>query len=119
MPRVSRGFKARRRRKKILKTARGFFGGRSKLLRTAKDAIRHAWLYQYSHRKLRKREFRRLWNVRIGAASRDRGMSYSRLIHGLKIAGVEINRKMLSEVAIHDPDGFTKIVEVAKSQATA
>ncbi len=118
MPRVKRGFKARRRRNKVLSEARGFVAGRSKLYRTAMDAVRHAWLYQYRHRRERKREFRRLWSVRIGAAARLNGTSYSRLIHGLKLAGVEINRKMLAEVAIHDPDGFTRIAEIASKPAT-
>jgi large subunit ribosomal protein L20 len=117
MPRVKRGFKARRRRKKVLKEARGFVGGRSKLYRTASDAVRRAWSYEYRHRKLRKREFRRLWNIRIGAAARTHGMSYSRLIHGLKVAGVEVNRKMLAEMAVHDPQGFGRVVEMARGQA--
>jgi large subunit ribosomal protein L20 len=119
MPRVKRGYKARRRRKKVLDEAHGYFGGRSKLYRTAMDAVRRAWLYQYRHRKERKREFRRLWNVRIGAAARLHGMSYSRLIHGLKTAGVEINRKMLAEIAIRDPEGFTRIVDLARDRARA
>jgi large subunit ribosomal protein L20 len=116
MPRVKRGFKARRRRKKVLKEARGFVGGRSKLYRTASDAVHRAWSYEYRHRKLRKREFRQLWNIRIGAAARTNGLSYSRLIHGLKLAGVKVNRKMLAEMAIHDPQGFGRVVELARGQ---
>ena len=117
MPRVKRGFKARRRRKKVLKEARGYTGGRSKLYRTAADAVRNALQYQYTHRKLRKREFRRLWNIRIGAAARAHGMSYSTFMHGLRTAGVGLNRKMLAEVAIHDPASFGKVVENARGQA--
>jgi large subunit ribosomal protein L20 len=117
MPRVKRGFKARRRRKKVLKEARGFTGGRGTLYRTAADAVRRAMLFEYRHRKERKREFRRLWNSRIGAAARIHGLSYSRLIHGLKVAGVEINRKMLAEMAVHDPQGFGRVVEMARGQA--
>lgn len=119
MPRVKRGYKTRRRHNKILKESRGFFGGRSKLYRTAMDAVRRAWVYQYRHRKLRKREFRRLWNIRIGAATQERGLSYSRFMHGLKVAGVGMNRKMLAEVAIHDPEGFNSLVDVARAAPTA
>jgi len=119
MPRTKGGFKTRRRRKKILKQARGFVSGRSKLYASATDAVRHAWIYGYRHRKERKRDFRGLWNIRIGAASRALGLSYSRLIHGLKLAGVTINRKMLAEMAIHDAQGFGKMVEIAKAQVAA
>ncbi len=117
MPRVKRGFKARRRRNKVLSEARGFVSRRSKIFTAAVDAVHHAWLYQFRHRKERKREFRRLWNIRIGAAARELGLSYSKLIHGLKVAGVEINRKMLAEMAVHDPTGFGRIVEMARSAA--
>lgn len=114
MPRVRRGYKARRRRKKVLKAARGYFGARSKLWATALEAVHHAWLYQYRHRKEKKRDFRTLWNTRIGAAASEHDFSYSKLIHGLKRAGVSLNRKMLSDIAVADPDGFKSLVEVSR-----
>lgn len=114
MPRVKRGFKARRRRKKILKAAKGFIGGRRRLYRTAKQTVHRAWAYQYRDRKQRKRQFRRLWITRINAAARINGLSYSRMMGGLNKAGVELDRKILAEMAIFDPDGFTKVVDVAR-----
>lgn len=114
--RVKRGFKARRRRKKVLKMAKGFRGARSKLFRTATDAVDKALMYAYRDRKARKRDFRRLWITRINAAARMNNLSYSKFMHGLKLAGVEIDRKVLAELAISDPSGFSKIAELAYEQ---
>ncbi|MGD9252290.1 MAG: 50S ribosomal protein L20, partial [Desulfobacterales bacterium] len=107
--RVKRGFKARRRRKKILKLAKGFRGGRSKLFRTASDAVDKALMYSYRDRRARKRDFRRLWITRINAAARMNNISYSRMMNGLKKAGVELDRKVLADLAISDPVGFSQI----------
>jgi len=115
--RVKRGFKARRRRKKVLKLAKGYRGGRSKLFRTAADSVDKALMYAYRDRKARKRDFRRLWITRINAATRMHDMSYSKFIHGLKKAGVEIDRKVLAELAISDPAGFSRFVEMAAQKA--
>ena len=114
--RVKRGFKARRRRKKVLKLAKGYRGGRSKLFRTAADAVDKALMYAYRDRKARKRDFRKLWIARINAASRMNNLSYSKFIHGLKIAGVELDRKVLAELAISDPTGFSQIARLASEQ---
>lgn len=114
--RVKRGFKARRRRKKVLKLAKGFRGGRSKLYRTAADSVDKALMYAYRDRKVRKRDFRRLWIARINAAVRLNNLSYSKFIHGLKIAGIDLDRKVLAELAISDPPGFSKIAELASQQ---
>ncbi|MEJ2728966.1 MAG: 50S ribosomal protein L20 [Deltaproteobacteria bacterium] len=111
--RIKRGFKARRRRKKILKLAKGFRGGRSKLLRTAADAVDKSLMYAYRDRRQRKRDFRRLWITRINAAARIHKLSYSRLMHGLKLANVDLDRKVLAELAVSDPASFTKVVELA------
>lgn len=116
MPRVRRGFKARRRRNKILKFARGFYGARSRQYASAVEQVHNAWDDAYKHRKAKKRDFRRLWIARIGAAARGFGVSYSKLISGLKHAGVELDRKMLSEIAVVDPGGFRAIVDEAKKQ---
>ena len=114
--RVKRGFKARRRRKKVLKLARGFRGGRSKLFRTAADAVDKALMYAYRDRRVRKRDFRKLWITRINAAVRMHNLSYSKFIHGLKLAGVELDRKVMAELAISDPAGFAKIADLAAQQ---
>jgi len=114
--RVRRGFKARKRRKKVLKLAKGFRGGRSKLFRTAADAVDKALMYAYRDRRVRKRDFRRLWIARINAAARMNNLSYSKFVHGLKIAGVELDRKVLAELAISDPSGFTQIAKLASEQ---
>jgi large subunit ribosomal protein L20 len=114
--RVKRGFKARRRRKKVLKLARGFRGGRSKLFRTAADAVDKALMYAYRDRRVRKRDFRKLWITRINAAVRMHNLSYSKFIHGLKLAGVELDRKVMAELAISDPAGFAKITDLAAQQ---
>jgi len=114
--RVKRGFKANRRRKKILKLAKGYRGGRSKLFRTALNAVDKALMYAYRDRRTRKRDFRRLWIARINAAVRMNNLSYSKFIHGLKLADIEIDRKVLAELAVSDPSGFTKIAELASQQ---
>ena len=114
--RIKRGFKARKRRKKVLKLAKGYRGGRSKLFRTAADAVDKALMYAYRDRRVRKRDFRKLWIARINAATRMNNLSYSKFIHGLKLAGVELDRKVLAELAISDPMGFTQIVSLASEQ---
>jgi len=116
MPRVKRGFKARRRRNKVLKLAKGFRGARSKLFRSATEAVDRSLSYGYRDRKVKKRDFRALWIARINAASRDNGLSYSRLVHGLKQAEIGLDRKVLAELAVTDPSGFTAVVEKAKAQ---
>lgn len=115
MPRAKRGFKARRRRKRIMKAARGFYGGRHRMFRRAAEAVHHAWMHAYAGRKQRKRQMRRLWVVRINAAARQNGLSYSRLIEGLKKSGIELDRKMLAELAVVDPPAFTKVAEAARA----
>ncbi|HAA63855.1 MAG TPA: 50S ribosomal protein L20, partial [Thermoanaerobacter sp.] len=109
----------RRRRKKILKLAKGYFGAKSKLFRVANQAVMKSLMYAYIGRKLRKRDFRKLWITRINAAARAHGISYSRFINGLKKAGIEINRKMLSEMAINDEKAFAELVNIAKQQLNA
>ena len=111
--RIKRGFKARKRRKKILKLAKGFRGGRSKLFRTAADSVDKSLMYAYRDRRQRKRDFRRLWITRINAAARIHKLSYSRLMHGLKLANVHLDRKVLAELAVSEPASFTKIAELA------
>ena len=115
MSRVKRGNVARKRRKKVLKLAKGFRGSHSKLFRTANQQVMKALRNAYRDRRKRKRDFRRLWITRINAAARMNGMSYSKLTHQLKKAEVGLNRKMLAQLAMVDPDAFTKVVEVAKS----
>lgn len=114
--RIKRGFKARKRRNKVLKLAKGFRGGRSKLFRTATDAVDKALMYAYRDRRVRKRDFRRLWILRINAATRMNDMSYSKFIHGLKMANIELDRKVLAELAISDPLAFTQIANLAAQQ---
>lgn len=114
--RVKRGYKARRRRKKVLKLAKGYRGGRSKLFRTAADAVDKALMYAYRDCRARKRDFRKLWITRINAAARLHDLSYSKLMHGLKMAGVELDRKVLAELAISDPSGFEQIAKLAAQQ---
>ncbi|MFZ7126092.1 MAG: 50S ribosomal protein L20 [Desulfobacterales bacterium] len=114
--RVKRGYKARQRRKKILKLAKGFRGGRSKLFRTAADSVDKALMYAYRDRRVRKREFRRLWIARINAAARMNELSYSRLMNGLKRAGVELDRKVLADLAVSDPACFSQIANLASQQ---
>jgi large subunit ribosomal protein L20 len=113
--RIKRGFKARRRRQKLLQLAKGFRGGRSKLFRTAKNAVDKALTYAYRDRRQKKRNFRRLWNIRINAAARLNGLNYSKLIYGLKKSDIDLDRKMLADLAISDPNAFTAIVEKASA----
>lgn len=114
MPRVKRGVTSHRRHKKILKLAKGYRGSKSKLFRVANQQVMKSGNYAYIHRRLKKRDFRKLWIARINAAARDNGTTYSRMVHGLKVAGVDINRKVLAEMAISDPSGFTQLAELAK-----
>ena len=116
MARVKRGVNAKKRHKNILKQSKGYFGAKSKLFRTANQAVMKSLNYAYIGRKQRKRDFRKLWITRINAAARINGMSYSKFINGLKKANININRKMLSEMAINDPEGFAKLVQIAKEQ---
>jgi large subunit ribosomal protein L20 len=118
MPRAKRGFKARRRRNRVLNQTEGFFLGRKNRYRQAVEVLRHAWEYGYISRRLKKRDFRRLWIARINAAARISGMSYSRLIAGLKKANISLDRKILSELAIHDPAGFVSVAKLAGAKAS-
>jgi large subunit ribosomal protein L20 len=111
MPRAKRGFKARRRRNRILKAAKGFHSARSRLFAYAKEVVMKSWVYSYAHRKLRKRDFRRLWIARINAAARQNGTTYSRLVHALKKANVGLDRKILADLAISDAATFGQIVK--------
>jgi large subunit ribosomal protein L20 len=115
MPRVKTSVVARRRHKKILKLAKGYFGAKSKLYRIAKQQVMKSLAYAYRDRRARKRDFRRLWIIRINAAARMNGLSYNRFIQGLRRAGVEINRKMLADLAVKDAAAFERLVELAKT----
>ena len=114
MPRAKRGFKARRRRNRILKFAEGYYGTRHRLFRTATETVDRALAYAYRDRKVKKRDFRHLWIARINAGARMEGISYSKLVGGLKKAQVNLDRKMLSDLALSDPAAFKAVVEVAK-----
>ena len=114
MPRAGRSYDSRHRRKKVLKSAKGYYGGRRKLYTVAKHAVEKGLTYAYRDRRARKREFRRLWIVRINAAARLNGLTYSRLMNGLKLAGVELDRSVLSDMAISDPAAFTEVANLAK-----
>jgi len=116
MPRVKRGTSANKRRKALLKHAKGFKWGRKSKYKLAKDALRHAWTYSYRDRKVKKRDFRQLWQVQINAMARQMGINYSSLIHGLKTKKIELDRKILSTLAKEYPDIFEKIVEEVKSK---
>jgi len=116
MVRVTYGAPRHRKKARYFKRARGFRGGRSKLWRTVQESVIRAWAYAYRDRRQKKRQFRRLWIIRINAAARMRGISYSRFIAGLKHAGIELNRKELSELAIHDPAAFDALCETAKAK---
>ena len=116
MPRATNGPASRRRRNNRLKLAKGFRGSRSKLFRQATEAVDRAQAMAYVHRKVKKRSFRQLWVVRVNAACRLNNISYSRFIDGCNKAGISLNRKMLSEIAIHDPEGFSKVVDLAKAK---
>ena len=115
MPRTTNAVASRKRRKRRLALAKGFYGSRSKLFRQATEAVDRAMALNYAHRKERKRDFRSLWIVRLSAACRANGISYSRFIEGLSKAGIALNRKMLSEMAIHEPNAFTALAEKAKA----
>ena len=123
MARVTNAAASRRRRKKVLKYAKGYFGSKSKLFRYAKDAVQHAWQYAYRDRRKKKAEFRGLWIVRLNAACRNAGITYSRFVEGLKAANIELDRKVLSDIAIRDEAAFTALVTQAqdalKAKATA
>ena len=116
MARVKRAVNARKNHKKVLKLAKGYYGGKSRLFRTANESVIRALRNSYVGRRLKKRDFRRLWIARINAATRMNGLSYSKFMHGLKLAGVDINRKMLSEMAISEPEAFKALVDVAKEK---
>ena len=115
MARVKGAMATRKRRKKVLKLAKGYFGAKSKLFKTAKEAVMKSGNYAYIGRRLKKRDFRRLWITRISAAAKMNGMNYSTFMNGLKKAGVEMNRKMLAEIAVHDAAAFTSLAETAKA----
>lgn len=119
MPRVKRGTKRKDRRKKLLGLAKGYYLNKSKLYKFAKEAVEKALGYAYRDRRVRKREFRKLWIIRIGAAARENGLNYNQLIHGLKVAGVDLDRKVLADIALQDPAGFTKLAETARKAASA
>ncbi|WZL74500.1 50S ribosomal protein L20 [Clostridiaceae bacterium 35-E11] len=119
MARVKKAVNAKKKHKKILKLAKGYYGAKSKIFRAANPAVMRSLRFAYIGRKLKKRDFRKLWIARINAAARMNGISYSRLINGLKMAGIEVNRKMLSEMAIHDEAGFAQLVDVAKQKLNA
>ena len=114
MPRTKHSVASHKRKKKVLKEAKGFTGGRGKLFRSAQEAVNRALSYAYRDRRARKRDFRKLWIARINAAARLNGLSYSRFMNGLKKSEIEINRKMLSEIAINDAEGFSKLAEITK-----
>lgn len=114
MARIKGGLNAKKKHRRILKLAKGYMGARSKQYRIAKQSVKRALAESYKGRKQRKRDFRKLWIVRINAAARINGLSYSNLMHGLKVAGIDLNRKVLSEMAVNDAAGFTKVAEAAK-----
>ena len=119
MPRVKRSVHARKKRRKVLAQASGYWGLKSKVYKRAKEQVQHSLQYAYRDRRNRKRDFRRLWITRINAAARLEGMSYSQLIHGLGEAGVEVNRKMLADIAVNDREAFRRFVELAREGAAA
>ena len=116
MPRVKTNVVRLRRKRQILGAAKGYFGRRKNLYKTAKEAVERGWRYAYRDRKNRKRDFRRLWIVRINAAARLHDLSYSRFMNGLKLAGIDINRKILADIAIRDPNAFARLAEAAKAR---
>lgn len=119
MPRSTRAGARRKRKKKIFKAAKGYFGGRKNLYRTAKDAVEKGWEHAYRDRRKKKRNFRRLWISRINAAAREHDLSYSRFINGLKESGVELDRKALADLAVRSPEAFAAVVEQAKEGLAA
>ena len=114
LTRIKRGVTKRKRHKKILKMTKGHQGGRHSLFRQANESMLKAYSYAFAHRRERKGDMRKLWNIKINAAARANGISYSKLIYGMRLAGIEVNRKMLADVAMRDPEGFTQIVETVK-----
>ena len=114
MARVKTGNVRRKRRKRILKHSKGYRGGRNNLRRTAMEAVEKGWNHAYAHRRARKRDFRKLWIMRINAAARLHGLTYSRFMHALKTAGIELDRKVLADIAVNDPDGFAQLVAQVK-----
>lgn len=114
MPRVKGGTVTRRRRNRVLKLAKGYYGAKSKLFKTAKQAVMKSYMYAYRDRRQKKRDFRKLWIARINAAARLNGLSYSKLMHGLKLAGIEMNRKMLADLAVNDAAAFSVLADKAK-----
>ena len=119
MTRIKRSVHAKKKRRGILEAAKGYTGSRRKRLRVAKEQVRHSEVYAYRDRRDRKAQFRRLWITRIGAASRQNGMSYSRFMSGLKAAEVDLDRKVLADIAVHDPAAFTQLVETARNALPA
>lgn len=119
MPRVKGGSVTRQRRKKVLKLAKGYYGSKHTLFKTAKQQVMKSHMYAYRDRRQKKRNFRKLWIARINAAARMNGLSYSKLIHGLKLSEIEMNRKMLADLAVNDPAAFTAIAEQAKTALNA
>ncbi|MGE5704947.1 MAG: 50S ribosomal protein L20 [Clostridia bacterium] len=119
MPRVKGGIVTRRRHKKILKLAKGYFGSKHRLFKSANAQVMKSLMYAYRDRRQKKRDFRKLWITRINAQARMNGLSYSRLMHGLKVAGVEVNRKMLADLAVNDKAGFNELAALAKSKVNA
>jgi len=119
MPRVKRGHKRVERRKKYLRLAKGYWGAKSRLHRYAKEAVQRAWKFAYIGRRLKKRDFRRLWIIRINAAARQNGLNYAEFMHGLKLAGVALDRKVLADLAVRDAATFAELVGVAKHALTA
>ncbi|NSL51531.1 50S ribosomal protein L20 [Calidifontibacillus erzurumensis] len=115
MPRVKGGTVTRRRRKRVLKLAKGYFGSKHRLFKVAKQQVMKSLMYAYRDRRQKKRDFRKLWITRINAAARMNGLSYSRMMHGLKVAGIEINRKMLAELAVSDEKAFAELAQKAKA----
>lgn len=115
MPRVKRAVHAHKKRRVMLTRAKGYYGAKSRTYRAAKEQVQHSLQYAYRDRRNKKREIRRLWITRINAAARLSGMSYSRFMHGLKLAGVELDRKVLADLAVNSPEAFAKLVEVAKA----
>ena len=119
MARVKRSVHAKKKRREVLRKAKGYFGSRSKRYRVAKEQLLHSGQYAYRDRRDRKAQFRRLWIARIGAGARQHGLSYSRFVHGLSKAGIEVDRKMLADMAVHDPRAFGQLVEAAKEALAA
>jgi large subunit ribosomal protein L20 len=119
MARVKRGSQGRKRHREVLERAKGYRGARSRRFKTAKEAVQHADRYAYRDRRKRKHDFRKLWITRINAAARNEGLSYSRLVHGLRLAEVEVDRKILADLAVNDPDAFGQVVATAKAALDA